>query len=158
MRKKAFFAALAGLLFLIATASGQTRTEIQLIREINRIRSGNKLQALNWSDTLARVARRYSKRMAETGRFSHYDTDGQTVIERVGEAGFTGWNKLGENLFFASGLPETEIPETAIRGWIGSPSHRKNILTAAWRVTGIGVYRTRDGRTYVTQIFADRGQ
>lgn len=158
MRKTFFIAALAGLFFLISTASGQTPTEIQLVREINRIRLRNNLQPLNWSDALARVARRYSKRMAETGRFGHYDTDGQTVIERVEDADFTGWKKLGENLFFASGLPETEIPETAIRGWMGSPSHRKNILTSVWRVTGIGVYRTRDGRTFVTQIFADRGQ
>ena len=47
--------------------------------------------------------------MAETERLSHFDADGLSVIERIENGGFLPWRKIGENLFLASSLDETEV-------------------------------------------------
>ena len=41
---------------------------------------------------------------------------------------------------------------TAVKGWIESPGHRKN-LESDHSHCGIGVYQTDDGRYFLTQLF-----
>ena len=77
--------------------------------------------------------------MAETERLSHFDADGLSVIERIENGGFLPWRKIGENLFLASSLDETEVARRIIRGWMRSSAHRKNVKTSSWRLTRIGV-------------------
>ncbi|MER3430578.1 MAG: hypothetical protein C4324_05950 [Blastocatellia bacterium] len=49
------------------------------------------------------------EKMAETERLSHFDADGLSVIERIENGGFLPRRKIGENLFLASSLDETEV-------------------------------------------------
>ena len=47
-----------------------------------------------------------------------------------------------------------EDPATkAIEEWIKSPSHRKAMEDGRFRVTGIGVAKSLDGKYYFTQLF-----
>lgn len=158
MKKGLCFLFFAGLFcFAVTISTAQSATEYQVLELINRERSLRRLSPLGLDDRLCKIARRYSREMARTGNFGHYDTEGNSVIERADAGGFSDWRRIGENLFFASGISDQQLPRIAVNGWMRSPSHRRNILSAHWRLTGVGVYRASDGRVYVTQIFADRG-
>lgn len=158
MKKGLCFLFFAGLFcFAVTISTAQSATEYQVLELINRERSLRRLSPLGLDDRLCKIARRYSREMARTGNFGHYDTEGNSVIERADAGGFSDWRRIGENLFFASGISDQQLPRITVNGWMRSPSHRRNILSAHWRLTGVGVYRASDGRVYVTQIFADRG-
>ncbi|MBC7898485.1 MAG: CAP domain-containing protein, partial [Saprospiraceae bacterium] len=116
-----------------------------------RERGKKRLRELSWDDRLARVARNYSKKMAREGFFGHYDPRGKTVIDRADDSGVGGWAKIGENLFMCRGIES--FSDLAVRGWMRSPDHRKNILDRKWTSTGIGVAKARDGSIYITQVF-----
>jgi uncharacterized protein YkwD len=48
-----------------------------------------------------------------------------------------------------------EVAAAAMRGWLKSPRHRKN-LQGPFELTGIGAARAADGTWYLTQIFVAR--
>lgn len=125
--------------------------ETRIFELINRERQKKRLRDLEWDDRLADVARSYSRKMAREGFFDHYDNDGKTVADRVSMAKVKGWSKIGENLFYCD--PLDEVAAFAVRSWMGSPTHRQNILDPAWSGTGIGIAVSRDGGIYITQIF-----
>ena len=143
----------------VGTKSNATRNfagdEYQIFSLVNNERRRKRLTDLVWDDQLARLARRYSEQMARGNFFSHYDQNGDSVVERARNARLKGWSKIGENLFFCEGLDDFNA--FAVRGWMQSPSHRRNILDGAWTKTGIGVASTRDGRVYITQVFMKEG-
>jgi uncharacterized protein YkwD len=158
MKKIVFFMLVGGFIFFITgIACAQSEEEYAILEKVNRERMVRNLRPLSWDGQLAKIARKYSKEMARTGNFSHYDNNGNSVIERVNEGGFTGWRRIGENLFFAVDISGSDLAVFAVEGWMRSSSHRKNILLSEWRLTGIGVFKAK-GRVYVTQIFADRGR
>jgi len=127
--------------------------ETQIFSLINRERSRRGLSQLYWDDRLADLARKYSGTMAREHFFEHIDNNGDSVVERAEHERIRGWNKIGENLFMCN--PTDELPSLSFHGWMGSPSHRENILDPEWQQTGIGIAYARDGRTYITEVFAD---
>jgi uncharacterized protein YkwD len=48
---------------------------------------------------------------------------------------------------------EERIARTTVAGWMASPGHRANILTAHWQREGIGVVIAPDRKVYITQNF-----
>ena len=128
-----------------------SRDEMQIYSLVNGRRARKGLSALEWDDRLASVARGYSAQMARDDHFEHEDRDGRTVIDRAMRAGVRGWRRIGENLFYCE--PTDEISHFAVEGWMRSPSHRDNILDRKWTATGIGIFRSRDGRSFITEIF-----
>ncbi len=143
--------ALAILLGSGIAAFGQSSDESVIHDLINRERSRSRLAMLQWDDDLARVARNFSRQMARDGFFSHSDRQGRTVIQRASRV---SWSKIGENLFMAAGMDD--ITSFAVRGWMKSSTHRRNLLDREWTDTGIGIYRTRDNQIFVTQVFVRR--
>lgn len=138
--------------------SGRTMREIESLEqqcfyEVNKQREGYGLAPLEFSEELLGVARYYSKRMAEEKFFSHVDPDGNTVRQRVTGAGIS-WRVVGENLAFASGYINPVA--VSVKGWMDSPGHRKNILDEGYRHTAIGVWISKDGTVYFTEIFLRR--
>lgn len=124
--------------------------EVQCLNEINRLRQAHKLAPLRFSEVLLRVARGYSRRMAEENFFSHNDPEGRSVRERVNEARIK-WHMVGENLALSNGYINPVA--SSLRGWMDSPGHRRNILDPDWRNTAIGVWISADGTVYFTEIF-----
>lgn len=141
----------------IVTSNRETRggnlsnDEYQIHYLINNERRQKGLTDLYWDEDLARLARTYSREMARESFFSHYDRDGNSVVERAEGADIRGWSKIGENLFLCEGYNDFDV--LAVRGWMNSPEHRRNILDRQFTTTGIGVAETRDGRVYITQVF-----
>jgi uncharacterized protein YkwD len=87
--------------------------------------------------------------MAKQGEMRHV-LDGKNPADRVREAGYD-YAKVGENIGVGEkGAP----PEDAVKGWMGSPPHRENILNRRFQETGVGIVRDAKGETYYTQVFA----
>jgi len=124
--------------------------EMQCFNEVNRLRVAHRLSPLAFNEGLARVARDYSRRMAEEKFFSHDDPDGHTVRERVSEARIR-WRVLGENLAYSNGYINPVA--VSMTGWLDSPGHRRNLLDQMWRQTAIGVWISANGTVYFTEIF-----
>lgn len=141
-------ACLSGLSYV---AIAQSDAEVEIYELVNRERSKSRLSYLEWDDDLAHVARNFSRQMAREGFFSHSDKQGRTVIQRASQE---RWSKIGENLFMCAGMDDSSA--FSVRGWMRSASHRRNIMDREWTDTGIGVYRSRDDRIFVTQIFVRR--
>lgn len=139
------------VLGLFTAAAGQSDDEYTIFELVNRERSRSRLNYLEWDEDLARIARNFSRQMAHENFFSHADRRGRTVVNRAGDV---GWSKIGENLFMCEAMEN--FTSFSVRGWMRSSSHRKNILDREWTDTGIGVYRTRDDRVFVTQVFIRR--
>jgi len=125
--------------------------ELRIHYLVNNERRKKGLTDLYWDEDLAKMARNYSKKMARESFFSHFDRDGNSVVDRAKDSDIKGWNKIGENLFFCEGYDSFDA--LAVRGWMNSSEHRRNILDRQFTTTGIGVAQTRDGRIYITQVF-----
>ncbi|HJQ23529.1 MAG TPA: CAP domain-containing protein [Blastocatellia bacterium] len=124
--------------------------EMQCFNEVNRLRVAHGLNPLAFNEDLQRVARDYSRRMAEEKFFSHNDPNGNTVRERVTDAHIR-WRVLGENLAYSNGYMNPVA--VSLTGWLDSPGHRRNLLDQMWRQTAIGVWISANGTVYFTEIF-----
>jgi uncharacterized protein YkwD len=136
---------------LSASASSQSRGEMEVFDLVNRERSRVRLTGLEWDEHLARLARNYSRQMAREGFFDHYDPDGRTVIDRAQDARIRNWSGIGENLFVCDEHPA--FASIAVRGWMKSSTHRTNMLNRTWTATGIGIATARNGSIFITQVF-----
>ena len=133
------------------TRGNLSNDEHQIHYLVNNERRRKGLGDLYWDDELARMARAYSRQMARESFFSHYDSDGNSVVERAEKSDIRGWSKIGENLFFCEGYDDFD--SLAVRGWMNSPTHRRNMLDRQFNTTGIGVAQSRSGEVYITQVF-----
>lgn len=106
----------------------------------NEGHAGNK-PALAWSQPLHDIAYEHSVNMAE-GRvpFGHAGFD-----DRARKVPFY-YRSFSENVAYNYGC--ADAVETAVRGWINSPGHRKNML-ATNNLCAIAVY-CKHGRYYFT--------
>jgi uncharacterized protein YkwD len=89
---------------------------------INTVRAGEGRAPLTVSGALTRAAVAHARAMARTGRFGHAGRDGSTVGDRVRREGF-GYCFVAENIAMGQATPEE-----ALRGWMASPAHRRNLL------------------------------
>ena len=118
---------------------------------LNEIRIEKGLEALEWNDRLAGVARLHSENMARFKFFSHAGLDGLMVNDRADALGISNWRSIGENIAYNRGFKKPV--ESACEQWMQSPSHRTNILNKKWRESGIGMAVAPDGTYYFTQVF-----
>ena len=125
--------------------------EFEIFELVNSRRQNSRLGQLGWNNDAARMARRYSEEMARGNFFSHYDERGRSVAERAQTFGIRNWSGIGKNLFYCEGY--NDFSNVAVKGWLNSSGHRKNMLNPQWTATGIGIASARDGKIYVTQIF-----
>lgn len=86
---------------------------------------------LSLAPALARAARVHSRDMVTHDFFSHTGSDGSTPGQRVTRTGYR-WSMVGENI--ASG---SRTPQEVVAGWLASPHHCANIMTAGFRQMGV---------------------
>ena len=139
------------LLAVSAHAQPARSVEQRIFQAINQVRQENKLPALKLNVKMAEVARSHSARMATKRFFSHEDPKFGGPNNRLSAAGIA-WRLCGENIFEEYGARDPV--GTAVRGWMQSSGHRKNILTKGFTYTGVGVAIGRDGAYTITQMFA----
>lgn len=81
----------------------------------------------------------------------HTRPDGSGYATAVPGSGY-----VGENLAnMTSGYRDLEqTAQDAVRSWLASPSHKKNILNPRYKSTGVGVW-TEGSRMRMVQLFTD---
>jgi len=119
------------------TLSAADQLESQVLGELNAIRRAHGLVPLRLSRPLSSAADSHSRAMGTFGFFAHSSRDGSAFWKRVqrfyGPTGHGTWS-VGENLLWSTtGLDASG----ALKLWMASPAHRKNILTPRWREVGL---------------------
>ncbi len=135
--------------FSTSHKSGLTAELIQLGKEAlqytNEFRAEHKLPPLQWHQALCEIGYEHSRNMGEgKAPFSHDGFD-----QRVQQYPFP-YRSAAENLAMNSGV--SHAARAAVKGWIDSPGHRKNLL-GRQTFCGIGVYCNARGAFYFTQLF-----
>ncbi|MGH8208623.1 MAG: CAP domain-containing protein [Steroidobacteraceae bacterium] len=104
---------------------------------------------LSLNASLERAAREHSRDMAANDYMDHTGRDGSSPAERITRTGYQ-WRMVGENL--ASGIM---TPEETVAGWLQSPHHCANLMTARFTEMGIAfaVNPATDAGVYWTQTF-----
>ena len=121
----------------VRTLAAADQLESQVLAGLNAIRRQHGLTPLRLSRPLSTASDAHSRAMGTFGFFDHNSRDGSEFWQRVqrfyGPDGYKSWS-VGENLLWSSG---TLDGAAALKLWMGSPGHRKNILTARWREIGL---------------------
>lgn len=128
-----------------AAASYLTAEEEQMAGMVNDYRAKHGLAPLEVHAAYRDVARAHSSRMADTNDLHHNPN-----LAADADRAVPGWRLLGENVGTGAST------ESVQQGFIDSPRHRDNILTAEYTVLAVGAVRADNGRLYFTQNFADQ--
>jgi uncharacterized protein YkwD len=107
---------------------------------LNERRAAAGLAPLRENGSLRTTAERYAQYMVSDEHFGHEDESGHNVVWRVmrDDPAFADrWLVIGENLGW--GTHALATPRAMVEGWMGSPSHRDNILYPRYQEIGIGI-------------------
>jgi uncharacterized protein YkwD len=108
-----------------------------ILLRLNETRAQHGLRAVTLSRTLDVAAASHSRSMLENGFFAHESLDGSSFDLRIKRfyrpTGYASWS-AGENLIFSTGGLDAD---TAVKAWLASPEHRRNMLDPSWREIGI---------------------
>ncbi len=153
----ALIVVIIGVFFLSAiqyfvVRSGQAAAVISavLVDLANDDRVSNSLGGLTMNPQLVAAAQAKADDMAAKGYFAHKAPDGKDSWYWFEEAGYS-FSYAGENL--AVDFSDSADVE---RAWMGSPTHRENLLDPHFTEIGIAVAQgTFEGRatTFVVQMF-----
>jgi uncharacterized protein YkwD len=118
-------------------ASARAVLETGILQQLNVLRASHHLHPLTLSRSLSTAAAAHSKEMSAEGYFAHESGDHSAFWKRIqrfyGSAGYGFWS-VGENLLWAS--PDVDSAN-AIKLWLASPEHKKNMLDPRWREIGL---------------------
>jgi len=117
----------------------------------NAERQAAGLTPLTLSPRLSSAAQNYSQVLAAGACFDHTCGAVPNFADRLGQAGYTGWTAIAENI--AAGYP---TPDAVIAGWMASAGHRANMLSPNYSEIGIGVVSGGTYGMYWTQEFGAR--
>lgn len=137
--------------------SFQPTLESALLSEINRMRSARRIPPLLATPILQRPARGHARYLALTrgGSLTHADAQGRPFHRRLVEAGWRARARMSENLA-AINACRPQDPRLIVRRWMGSPTHRVNVLDRKVTHAGIGVVSTAGcGMTVYTADFGN---
>lgn len=134
-----------------------TAEEQQFVDLVNTERKSRGLNELVVAPLLVKVAREKSQEMHDLKYWGHESPvkEKRTAMRRVlyylPEQPLS--MTVGENLYYCSKV----LVESGHQALMNSPSHRKNILNPIYDYVGIGAFKAKDGRFWVTQIFLEIG-
>ncbi len=116
-------------------------------QEVNKYRASLNLAPLKFNVSISEQATIHSQNMAEQSvEFSHDGFQGRVAaLEDT-----IDYRGAAENVAYNMGYKDPVA--TAVKGWIKSDGHRKN-MEGNYNLTGIGVAKNPQGEYYFTQIF-----
>lgn len=132
--------------------SGQTEQESQILGLVNQERARAGQKPLKLSARLAVVARGHSYDMAMRHYLAHNSPEGVAPGGRIAGVGI-GYQAAGENIYMDNYADPDGVARRAMQGWMSSPAHHANLVSSKFTETGVGIARSADGGTYVTQDF-----
>jgi len=127
------------------TTAGLEKMEAEILKLINKHRTGKGLNALTAHAAMATVAAEHSSNMAKRKTaFGHDGFDAR--VKKISAS--TGTLKAWAENVARGQISAKEV----VNGWLNSPGHRKNI-EGNYNLTGIGVVAGKNGELFFTQIF-----
>ena len=113
---------------------------------VNRYRQYRNLPPLVADPAISAQAKAHSEEMARSSNMSHdgFNQRAELVSKTI------VYRSVAENVAFNAGHGQPDL--VAVKGWIASPGHQRNML-GQYDLTGIGVVQNAKGEYYFTQIF-----
>lgn len=108
-----------------------------LLNQINAMRAANGCGPVAANPPLTAAAARQANDMLANGVVNHTGSDGSSVVQRVTDAGYAPYSKLGEVIFWGTGLGG--VPAAAVDWWMNSPGHRAIITDCGMTDAGFSV-------------------
>lgn len=157
-----------------AAASEYTSAVTRAVEKlVNAERTKAGLKPFKRSSKLPAIALAHSYDMASRNYMSHISPEGLSPSARAKKAGYNIIKKrgntirtgVGENLYEHRAVMRDEkgeraylenaekVAEAAVKGWMNSPGHRKNILNPDYFWQGTGVAVSRNKTVKITQMF-----
>lgn len=119
----------------------------RVVELVNVERQNAGLAPLAYDEQITYAATHRSYEMAASNYFSHTRPSGEICYTIFNEYNVSYWS-AGENIAYGQ-----RSPEEVMNGWMNSPGHRANILTAGFTKIGVGIAANANGRLYWTQLF-----
>ena len=138
---------------VVSASSAQDSAEAMILKKMNYERTKRGLVALRLDTRIAAIARDRSEYQAATGDADH--TQGSKKVFDFIEAAGIKWYAAGEIIAQNRYYPTVaDSAAAAIKGWLGSDSHRSIMLSKGYNYVGFG-YAMNDGnqRRYWTGVF-----
>ena len=143
------------LLPALAAEPDALRVARVVVAEANHARDRAGAPSLVPDAKLIRAAQSFADFLARTDRFDH-DADGRTPMQRLAAAGYRGC-RFAENIayeFSSRGFESEALAKALVRDWMESKGHRRNLLDARLRDTGVGIAQSaKTRRWYAVQVF-----
>lgn len=122
------------------------RWSTELLTQVNELRAAEQLQPVQLNPKLTLAAQRHADHMATTGKVGHEEIGDGTIRERLSAVDY-------RHLAFAENIAWGPAePAAALRLWVGSPPHLKN-LQGAYAEIGLGRAVADDGKVYWVAVF-----
>ncbi len=137
-----------GLNFKAENLKFSQSDEKRMLELINQERRKRGLVELVSDESIKKVARDYALYMFRNSYVAHRDLEGRTPSERLRDAGIEYYFS-GENIALSKNV------DSAHRGLMNSPGHRKNILWPFFRKVGIGAVDAGEYGVMFVQDFTD---
>jgi len=132
-----------------AAPSGISQEEQRLLDLINAERSKAGVPPLAFDMTLEKVARLKAEDMVNNNYFSHQSPTYGSPFDMMRQFDVS-FKTAGEN------IAGNQTLEGAVRAWMNSEGHRKNILNANFNYTGIGIVPSPTYGKILVQQFIGR--
>ena len=135
-----------------ATPTDLFSNEVQTIYLINLERRKAGVPPLRWNAELTTSARTFAADVVANqpaGYCGHIDSQERTPSERMRLAGFVKLGAWAEN-----SVCGYTTPEAAVRAWMNSDTHRKNLLDSRFREVGLGFALSATYRGYIVADLA----
>jgi len=133
------------------TAWNQSSAEATLWQLLNGARVNNGLRALQQHSTLVSLARWRSKDQVERDYFDHTILGTGYQVYHWYDLNGLRYTWGGENIGWNNGYSDADSPVAIHEGFMASPGHRANILTAGFTHGGVGAYGA-DNVTYLGKL------
>jgi uncharacterized YkwD family protein len=118
--------------------AGVSQDEQTLLNLINKERTNGGIPALEFDMPLLKVARLKAKDMVDNNYFSHQSPTYGSPFDMMKQFG-VNFKTAGEN------IAGNQTLEGAVKAWMNSEGHRKNIMNSSFNFTGLGIV---DSPTY----------
>ncbi|MCB2297672.1 CAP domain-containing protein [Clostridium tagluense] len=123
------------------------KLEKEVVTLVNQERAKQGLAPLKDNSQLSNVARTKSEDMVANNYFSHTSPTYGSPFDMMKKFGIT-YNAAGENIAMGQ-----QTAASVMNGWMNSPGHKANILSANFTEIGVGVAKDKSGTIYWTQEF-----
>ena len=130
---------------VLAAVPAQARGDqgAAVLSQINATRTANGCGPVVANPQLTASAARQANDMLENGVQGHTGSDGSSLAQRVADAGYVSYAKIGEIVFWSTS-PGATPADAAVAWWMNSPRHRAVITDCQLTDAGFSAVSSGD--------------